>query len=139
MGQPVRLPAVGNGAARLSRRRVVVTGIGLMSAVGTTREAVWNQLVSGYCGIGNLTRFEADGYRSTKAAEIPDYTRDPAFSERAWQRLSRSDQIAVIAAREALSDAGVVDTAMPPDRMGVLLGSGTADLKRNEEWYAAVR
>jgi len=123
----------------MSLRRVVVTGIGLISALGTTREVVWNGLVAGRCGIGDVTLFDAEGYRSRKAAEIPHYGRDLAFTERAWRRLSRSDQIAVIAAREALSDAGVFDSATPPDRMGVILGSGTADLMRNEEWFADMR
>ena len=123
----------------MSRRRVAVTGIGLLSALGTTREAVWNGLVNGRCGIGDVTLFDAAGYRSSKAAEIPDYARDSAFTERAWRRLSRSDQIAIIASREALSDAGVLDTDMPRNRMGVLLGSGTADLMRNEEWFADMR
>jgi 3-oxoacyl-[acyl-carrier-protein] synthase II len=123
----------------MSRRRVAVTGIGLMSALGTTREAVWSGLVSGQCGIADVTLFDAAGYRSPKAAEIPAYSQDPAFSEKAWRRLSRSDQIAVIASREALVDSGQLDANMPRDRMGVILGSGTADLLRNEEWFAEMR
>ena len=123
----------------MNGRRVAVTGIGLMSALGTTREAVWSGLISGRCGITDVTLFDAAGYRSQKAAEIPAYDRDPAFSDKAWQRLSRSDQIAVIASREALADSGLLDTTMPRDRMGVILGSGTADLMRNEEWFADMR
>jgi 3-oxoacyl-[acyl-carrier-protein] synthase II len=123
----------------MSGRRVAVTGIGLMSALGTTRESVWDGLVNGHCGIADVTLFDTTGYRSAKAAEIPAYHRDPAFSEKAWQRLSRSDQIAVKASREALVDAGLLDVNMPRDRMGVVLGSGTADLLRNEEWFAATR
>ena len=122
----------------MMQRRVVVTGIGIVSALGTTREAVWDSLVEGRCGIGDVTLFDGDGYRSRKAAEIPKYERDLAFTDREWRRLSRSDQIAVIAAREALSDAGVLDCATP-DRMGVILGSGTADLMRNEEWFSEAR
>ena len=123
----------------MSRRRVAVTGIGLMSALGTTREAVWDGLVSGQCGIAEISLFDAAGYRSRQAAEIPAYGQDPAYSEKSWQRLSRSDQIAVIASREALADAGLLDAGVPPDRMGVILGSGTADLLRNEEWFADAR
>ena len=123
----------------MSGRRVAVTGIGMMSALGTTREAVWNGLVSGQCGIADVTLFDTAGYRSSKAAEIPAYGRDAAFSEKAWRRLSRSDQIAVIASREALSDSGMLDTDVARDRMGVILGSGTADLMRNEEWFADMR
>jgi 3-oxoacyl-[acyl-carrier-protein] synthase II len=123
----------------MNGRRVVVTGIGLMSALGITRDAVWDGLVNGQCGIKDVTLFDAAGYRSQKAAEIPAYRRDPAFSEKAWRRLSRSDQIAVIASREALVDSGLLDASMPRDRMGVILGSGTADLLRNEEWFADTR
>lgn len=123
----------------MSGRRVAVTGIGMMSALGTTREEVWNGLVGGQCGIADVTLFDTTGYRSLKAAEIPPYRRDPAFSERSWRRLSRSDQIAVIASREALVDSGLLDANMPRDRMGVILGSGTADLMRNEEWFADMR
>jgi 3-oxoacyl-[acyl-carrier-protein] synthase II len=123
----------------VSRRRVAVTGIGLMSALGITRETVWDGLVSGRCGIADVTLFDTAGYRSPKAAEIPIYLRDPAFSEKAWRRLSRSDQIAVIASREALDDSGLLETTTDRDRMGVVLGSGTADLMRNEEWFADMR
>jgi 3-oxoacyl-[acyl-carrier-protein] synthase II len=123
----------------MSGRRVAVTGIGLMSALGTTREAVWDGLVSGQCGIADVTLFDATGYRSSKAAEIPAFRRDSAFSEKAWRRLSRSDQTAVIASREALVDSGLLDVNMPRDRMGVILGSGTADLLRNEEWFVEMR
>src|SRR5207249_2387433 len=116
-----------------------VTGIGLMSALGTTRERVWDGLVAGRCGIADVTLFDAAGFRSRKAAEIPHYEPDSSFSPKAWQRLSRSDQIAVIAAREALSDAGLLDAKTPADRVGVILGTGTADLMRNEEWFAETR
>jgi len=123
----------------MSGRRVAVTGIGLMSALGTTREEVWDGLVNGRCGIADVTLFDAAAYRSPKAAEIPAYHRDAAFSEKAWRRLSRSDQISVIATREALADSGLLDTNMPRDRMGVVFGSGTADMMRNEDWFTDMR
>ena len=120
-------------------RRVAVTGIGLMSALGTTRETVWNGLIEGRCGIGTVSLFDASEYRSQRAAQIPAYARDAAVSPKDWRRLSRSDQIAMIASREALEDAGVLDVGVSRDRIGVLLGSGTADLIRNEEWFADMR
>lgn len=120
----------------MSRRRVAVTGIGLLTALGTSREAVWEGLVGGRSGVADVTLFDAAEYRSQKAAEIPPYERDAAFSDRAWRRLSRSDQIAVIASREALIDAGLLEPEIPRSRMGVVLGSGTADMMRNEEWFA---
>jgi len=123
----------------MTRRRVAVTGIGLISALGGTREAVWDSLVHGRCGVADVTLFDASGFRSRKAAEVQGYPRDPAFSDRSWRRLSRSDHIAVIAAREALEDAGLPDRGPSPDRIGVVLGSGTGDLLRNEEWFVDAR
>src|SRR6266851_5133741 len=120
-------------------RRVAVTVIGLITAIGSGRDAVWNRMVEGHCGIGKVTLFDATGYRSQRAAEIPPYLRDPDFSPKEWQRLSRSDQIAIIATREALADSGVLDSGVDRDQVGVLLGSGTADLMRNEDWFAEMR
>lgn len=123
----------------MDRRRVAVTGIGMITALGTTREAVWDGLVNGRCGIDDVTCFDAAGYRSNKAAEVPDYARDSAFTAKAWGRLSRSDQMAMIATREALDDSGVLDARVDPTRIGVSLGSGTGNLMRNEEWFAEMR
>ncbi len=61
----------------MSRRRVAVTGIGLMSALGSTRDEVWRGMLDGRCGIGDVSLFDTTGYRSAKAAEIRPYARDP--------------------------------------------------------------
>jgi 3-oxoacyl-[acyl-carrier-protein] synthase II len=122
-------------AALVTDRRVVVTGIGLMSALGNDRAKVWSAMLEGRCGIGALTLFDATGCRSLQVAEIGPFAKDPGFSDKAWQRLSRSDQITVTAAREALVDSGILDSGLSPERIGVMLGSGTADLLRNEEWF----
>jgi 3-oxoacyl-[acyl-carrier-protein] synthase II len=120
----------------MSRRRVAVTGIGLMSALGSTRDEVWRAMLDGRCGIGDASLFDTTGYRSAKAAEIKPYPRDPAISPKAWGRLSRSDHTTIIASREALADSGLLDSGIDRTRAGVMLGSGTADLMRNEEWFA---
>ncbi|HWW85150.1 MAG TPA: beta-ketoacyl-[acyl-carrier-protein] synthase family protein [Vicinamibacterales bacterium] len=120
-------------------RRVAVTGIGLMAALGLDRETVWDRMVEGHCGIDRVTLFDATGYRSQRAAEIPGYAPDPDFSPKAWQRLSRSDQIAIIATREALDDSGVLDSGVDRAEIALSMGSGTADLMRNEDWFAEAR
>ena len=123
----------------MTERRVAVTGIGLMSALGTTRDEVWKGMLAGRCGIGDVSLFDTSGYRSPKAAEIGAYVPDAAVSAKVWRRLSRSDQTAVIASREALEDSGLLDSGVDVTRTGVMLGSGTADLMRNEEWFAEAR
>ena len=119
----------------MSRRRVAITGVGLVTALGATTEDSWRRMVDGVCGIGPLRAFDSTGYRSTVAAEVPldDVLRDLTPLER--RRWSRSDQIGVVAAREALAASGLLESGIARDRVGVLLGAGTADLIRNEEYF----
>jgi len=117
--------------------KVVITGIGLVTAVGSTREASWTAMVEGRGGIGAVTLFDASGFRSTIAAEVD--LGEIAAGLTPWERRrwSRADQIGVVAADEALTDSGVLDGA-DPARIGVLLGAGTADLIRNERYHRAL-
>jgi 3-oxoacyl-[acyl-carrier-protein] synthase II len=123
----------------VGRRRVAVTGIGVVSALGVGRERTWQGLVEGRCGIGGVTLFDTAGYRSRLAAEIEDFQPARYFSPLEQRRWSRSDQIAVLAAGEALEDAGLGNGQLDPQRTGLVLGAGTSDLLRNEEYYAEVR
>jgi 3-oxoacyl-[acyl-carrier-protein] synthase II len=116
-------------------RRVVVTGVGLTTALGTTREETWSGLLAGRCGIGPAKVFDVEGYRSQIAAEVDVDAIDRALTPLERRRLSRGDRIGVHAAREAMADAGLTDGSFDPSRIGVSLGAGTADLLRNEVWY----
>lgn len=112
----------------------------MLSALGVSRDTVWRRMLAGDCGIGDVTLFDAAGYRSTKAAEMPAYPRVASVSEKAWGRLSRCDQTALLASIEALDDAGIPGGSLPdPSRAGVVFGTGTADLLRNEEWFGEMR
>ncbi|MGE0448070.1 MAG: beta-ketoacyl synthase [Vicinamibacterales bacterium] len=123
----------------MSARRVVVTGVGLATALGATREASWAGLLAGRCGIGPMTLFDADGFRSRLAAEAPMEAVDVAFSPLERRRLSRADRIGIQAATEALCDAGVTDSGVDRSRVGVFLGAGTADLLRSERFYHTMK
>ena len=117
------------------RRRAVVTGIGLLTAVGTTRDESWRNLVDGRCGIGPLTLFESDGYRSRIAAQVDAAAIRDRLTSLQRRRWSRSDQFAVLSAREAIDDAGLTHAyRSTPDRVGVIIGSSTGDLIRNERY-----
>jgi 3-oxoacyl-[acyl-carrier-protein] synthase II len=119
-------------------RRVVVTGIGCLASIGASREEVWSALVEGRCGIGPVTLFDTSGYRSRIAAEIADTAPEGRFTPFERRRWSRCDRVAALAAGEALADAGIAG-AVAPERIGVLLGSGTADLYRNEDYLRDLR
>jgi 3-oxoacyl-[acyl-carrier-protein] synthase II len=115
--------------------RVAITGIGLLTAVGATRDESWNNLVEGRCGIAPLTLFDADGFRSRIAAQVDDAGFRDRLTAHQRRRWSRSDQFAVLSAREAIADAGLTDAYRDtPDRVGVIIGSSTGDLLRNERY-----
>jgi len=118
----------------MSSGRIAVTGIGLITAVGSTRESTWASLIEGRCGIGDVTLFDTAGYRSRCGAEIAsfDVSGLSPYERRRW---SRSDQLAVVASAEALEDAGLDGHVLDRSRVGVLLGAGTGDLLRNEDYY----
>ena len=115
--------------------RVAITGVGLVTALGTTREESWRRMLEGECGIRPTTVFDTEGYRSRVAAEVDMEALDGDAAPLDRRRRSRSDRIGLHAAAEALTDAGLFDGAVDRSRVGVFLGAGTADLLRNEEFY----
>jgi len=118
-------------------RRVAITGIGLVTALGTGRDECWANLVAGRCGVRPLTLFDSDGYRSRIAAQVDDAAVDAAFTPLQRRRWSRSDRFALMAAREAVADAGLAEAGLAPDRIGVIVGASTGDLFRNERYVRA--
>jgi 3-oxoacyl-[acyl-carrier-protein] synthase II len=121
--------------ARSMKRRVVITGIGLTTALGATREQSWRGMIEGECGIRPATVFDPAGYRSQIAAEAPMAEIDAGFTALERRRLSRGDRMGVYAATEAIDDGGLRESAVDPLRIGIFFGAGTADLLRNEEFY----
>jgi 3-oxoacyl-[acyl-carrier-protein] synthase II len=119
----------------MTRPRVVVTGVGLTTALGATRDTSWAGLVAGKCGIRQTTLFDAEGFRSKIAAEAPTGAIDAGFTPLERRRLSRADRIGLRAATDAVEQAGLLDSVVDLRRVGVYLGAGTADLFRSERFY----
>jgi 3-oxoacyl-[acyl-carrier-protein] synthase II len=117
------------------RPRIAITGVGLVTALGTTREESWQRMLDGECGIRPTTVFDTDGYRSRIAAEVDMASIDAGSTPLERRRQSRSDRIGIRAATEALDDAHLLEGALDRSRVGVFLGAGTADLLRNEEFF----
>ena len=115
--------------------RVAITGIGLVTALGATREESWRRMLAGECGVRPTTVFDTAGYRSRVAAEVDMPAIDEGSTPLQRRRRSRGDRIGVHAASEALADSGLLDTAVDRSRVGVFFGAGTADLLRNEDFY----
>jgi len=115
--------------------RVAITGIGLVTALGTTREQSWRRMIAGDCGIGATTVFDTQGYRSRVAAEVDMQAVDEGTTPLERRRRSRGDRIGVRAASEAIADSGILEGAVDRSRIGVFFGAGTADLLRNEDFF----
>ena len=108
------------------RRRVVITGLGAISPVGHDVDSSWDALVDGRSGAGEITLFDASGFRSRIAAEVSGYDPESHFDRKELRRLDRCTQFALIASRQAMDHAGLV---FDPDselaaRSGALVGVG---------------
>ena len=103
-------------------RRVVVTGLGVVSPVGNNIDEMWASIKAGKHGIAPITRFDTEGHKVTLAAEVKDFD----FGDRrAAKRLDIADQYALVAAREAVADSGIVSGEnVDPDRFGIYGGTG---------------
>ena len=113
-------------------RRVVVTGIGCLSSLGTDTAAFWDGLITGRSGISRVTRFDPAEFPSKVGGEIRDF--DPAkfMDAKEAKRNDRYTQYAVAASRMAIEDAKVDVTKIDSDRFGVIIGSGIGGMETIE-------
>ncbi len=115
--------------------RVAITGIGIVSALGVGREANWEHMVAGLSGLRPVTLFDVSPFRSQIAGEVDLFDAQARFTPWQRRRWSRSEQLGVIATGEALDESGLLASGIDRDRVGVIMGAGTGDLLRNEEYY----
>jgi 3-oxoacyl-[acyl-carrier-protein] synthase II len=116
----------------VSARRVVVTGIGMVSPLGLTTSATWEGLVAGRSGVGKISRFDPSEFPVTIAAEVRGFDAESIFGRRKARHLDRVTQLALVAAKEAIDQSGF-DTAAAGDRVGVLWGTGIGGIRALEE------
>ncbi|MCM8812603.1 MAG: beta-ketoacyl-ACP synthase II [Candidatus Omnitrophica bacterium] len=117
------------------KRRVVITGIGVISPVGNTRDEFWNALCNGKNGAGTVTFFDVSAFSSKVDAEVKNFDPSRHINSKEVKRMERFVQFAVVAAREAFGDSGLSLETSDPNRMGVLIGSGIGGLKIIEDQY----
>ncbi len=106
------------------QQRVVVTGMGAVTSVGTGLDEFWGGLVAGKNGISRLTRFDPAGFPSTMASEVRDFDPERWIERKSSARMDRFTQLAVAAAEMAFADSGLRGSAYASDRAGVIIGSG---------------
>lgn len=119
----------------MEKRRVVVTGQGVLSPVGSGIEKFWKSLTEGKSGIRPITHFDASKFDCRICGDVIDYNPLDHFTTKEARHLSRFVQFAVVATKEAVTDAKIDFKSTDLDRVGVLIGSGIGSLRTVEEEY----
>ncbi|SFE32126.1 beta-ketoacyl-ACP synthase II [Nitrosomonas sp. Nm166] len=122
----------------MSKRRVVITGLGIISPVGNTVSNAWENIVSGKSGIARITRFDASNFTSQIAGEVKDFDIQQYLSAKEARRMDIFIHYGMAAAIQAVKDAGIEDvTHLDSERIGVNIGSGIGGLPMIESTDSA--
>jgi 3-oxoacyl-[acyl-carrier-protein] synthase II len=125
-----------SGAAKQDNRRVVVTGLGVVSAIGVGKEPFWDSLSAGRSGIGKITSFDASSYDCQIAGEIKDFDPCDFMPTQTARRIDRFSQLALSAARLAVADSRLNIGGEIPGAVGVILGTSIGTLCYAEQQIA---
>jgi 3-oxoacyl-[acyl-carrier-protein] synthase II len=117
----------------MNRRRVVVTGLGAITPIGTSREGLWAGLRAKRSAVGPLTRFDPSIFRSHNAAEVPDFSAADFIEAKRARRLDRFGQFSVAATRLALEDAELDLARVDRERVGAMMGTALGGVGYAEE------
>jgi len=109
-------------------RRVVVTGIGLITPLGTGKEKTWKSLLNGECGIDKITAFDTSEHTVHIAGEVKDFNPEDYIEKKELKKMGRFSQFAIAATKEALADAKFEITPENAGRVGTIIGSGIGGL-----------
>ena len=119
------------------RRRVVITGLGIVSPVGNTIESAWDNLVNGRSGIGPITRFDASEFSARIAGEVKDFDVGNYINSKEAKQMDTFIHYGLAASIDAWRDSGLDINQINPERAGVIVGSGIGGLPRIEETQTA--
>ena len=110
------------------RKRVVVTGIGVVTPIGNNAREFWEGLLEGRNGVDYITHFDPKDHDTKFAAEVKNFDPSPVLDSREVRRMDLFSQYAMVAAAEAVQDAGLNMEQEDPNRVGVIFGSGIGGL-----------
>lgn len=123
-------------AINASDRRVVITGLGIVSPLGNDTETLWKNLLAGQCGVDRITHFDASAYDCQIAAEVKNFDPTASFpSPKEVRRTDRFTQFGVVAGHQALLDSGLDLNIANRDEIGVFIGSGIGGLQTTGEQH----
>lgn len=119
----------------MNGRRVVITGLGVVTPLGMRVDQFWDGLIEGRSGIRSLTLFPTEGFDVRFGGECTDFTLGDFIDKKAAKRLDRFTQMALHATFEAIEHSGLTRSSFDPTRVGVILGSGIGGLREIEEQH----
>ena len=120
----------------MSRRRVVITGMGVVSPVGNTVEETWNSVKNGKCGITNITLFDASRLPVKVAAEVKDFDITKyGIDSKATRKMARFSKFCLAASAQAISDSGYTPEALKAEKMGVMVGNCLGGIEATEAGF----
>ena len=114
-------------------KRVVVTGLGALTPVGNTVPEFWNNLINGVSGAGPITHFDASKFKTQFACEVKNFKATDFIDRKEARKMDLYTQYAIVAAKEAVTDAGIDVETEDLNRIGVILGVGIGGLHTFEE------
>ena len=117
----------------MERRRVVVTGLGAINAIGHNVEETWKSIKEGVCGIDEITNYDKELTKVKIAGEVKNFNAADYLDKKAVRKMDRFTQFGVIAAKEAFKDAGLKIEEIDADRFGVVVSSGIGGLATIEK------
>ncbi|MBP7310246.1 MAG: beta-ketoacyl-ACP synthase II [Candidatus Cloacimonetes bacterium] len=117
----------------MTKKRVVITGMGAFTPVGHNVSQTWQSLIGGISGVKLITRFDASDLPARIAAEIKNYNPEDHFDHKEIKKLDLYTQFAMIAAREAVADAALIPGSYDPNRIGVITGAGIGGILTFQE------
>ena len=115
------------------RRRVVITGLGIVCPVGNSVEESWQAVVAGRSGVATITRFDPAGYETTFAGEVRGFDPEAVVGKKDARRMDRHAQLAIAAMLQARAQAGLADEGVDSARVGVLIGTGMGAMETLEK------
>jgi len=119
----------------MTRRRVVITGLGALTPIGNDVRTYWRNLLEGTSGIGPITQFDTSAFKVHFAGEIKNYDPEKVIPHKEVRRMDRFAQFGMVAAHEAVTDSGIDFSKEDPFRCGVIIGSGIGGLNEFEDGH----
>lgn len=117
----------------MALKRVVVTGLGALTPIGNSIEEYWDGLVNGRSGAAPITYYDTEKHKTKFACEVKNFNIEDYIDRKEARRMDKFAQYAIAASEEAIKDAGITETNVNKQRVGVIWGAGIGGLETFQE------